>query len=353
VGAEAALPVREGVVFEDVFLALLELVAPAGEIVVEGRPMPLGPMEMVSPFTTIVVGVADGPMLYVVPEMTTWEAPTLNVTPSTTVVESAPAPWIVVDGNATPLGPILIVCPFTTTVVGVADGPILKVVPDMTTWVDPTLNVTPSTTVVESAPAPCNVVDGNATPLGPILIVCPFTTTVVGVADGPISNVVPPITTCEGPTPTVTPPIAVVEKPGAATVVAANPTPPAPTLIVCPLTTTVVGVAPLPILNVLPEITAWLVPTMITGTPLMTVELGAAPALAAFSPRSGTVVCGPTTLEGPTVKVWPFTTTVRGREEADGIGTTFSPIITSEGATRMGMFCAGEAGVPGWPGWPG
>ncbi len=48
---------------EDVLrLSDADLVAPAAGMVVEANPTPLGPMLMVSPSTTIVVGVAEGPI---------------------------------------------------------------------------------------------------------------------------------------------------------------------------------------------------------------------------------------------------------------------------------------------------
>ena len=66
------------------------------------------------------------------------------------------------------------------------------------------------------------------------------------------------MTTCDVPTPNVTPPTMVVVKPDPETpkVVEANPTPPGPTLMVCPLTTIVVDGAEGPIENVCPEMIA-------------------------------------------------------------------------------------------------
>ena len=63
VGVDASAPVRNGSVDDEVLRAVEVLAAPAAGMVVEAKPIPLGPMLMVSPFTTIVVGVAEGPML--------------------------------------------------------------------------------------------------------------------------------------------------------------------------------------------------------------------------------------------------------------------------------------------------
>ena len=63
VGADDSAPVRDGSVDADVLRAVEVPVAPATGMVVEAKPIPLGPMLMVSPFTTIVVGVAEGPIL--------------------------------------------------------------------------------------------------------------------------------------------------------------------------------------------------------------------------------------------------------------------------------------------------
>jgi hypothetical protein len=190
VGVCASGPVRDGRVDEgDVLWVAVEVVladvAPAaGEMVVEAKPRPLGPMLMVWPSMTMVVGVADGPMLYVVPDMTTWEAPMAKVTPPTAVVVGL-EPWMVVDANPTPPGPMLMVCPFTTIVVGVADGPMLYVEPDITTCEAPKPTLTPPTAVLLKA-GPIRVVEAKPTPAEPIRIVCPFTMIVVGFAEGPM-----------------------------------------------------------------------------------------------------------------------------------------------------------------------
>ena len=128
----ASAPVRDGsvddgdVLWAAVLEVLAVVIAPAvaGEMVVEAKPRPLGPTLMVWPSMTMVVGVADGPMLYVVPDMTTWEAPMAKVTSPTAVVVRL-EPWMVVDANPTPPGPMLMVWPFTTIVVGIAEGPML------------------------------------------------------------------------------------------------------------------------------------------------------------------------------------------------------------------------------------
>jgi hypothetical protein len=125
--ASAAVRDGSGEVLCAAFEMLLAVVvAPpvAGEMVVEAKPRPLGPMLMVWPSMTMVVGVAEGPMLYVVPEMTTWDAPMAKVTAPTAVVVRL-EPWMVVDAKPTPPGPMLMVWPFTTIVVGIAEGPML------------------------------------------------------------------------------------------------------------------------------------------------------------------------------------------------------------------------------------
>ena len=66
VGPGGPLPVCDGSVFDDDFWAVEGPVTPVltmAGIVVEAKPRPLGPMLMVSPFTTTVVGVAEGPIL--------------------------------------------------------------------------------------------------------------------------------------------------------------------------------------------------------------------------------------------------------------------------------------------------
>lgn len=119
-------------------------------------------------------------------------------------------------------------------------------VPDTTTCEAPTPNVTPATAVLVKL-EPCKVMDANPTPPGPMLMVCPFTTIVVGVADGPILYVEPEIKTCEAPKPTFTPPTAVLVKAKPVRVVEAKPTPAEPIRIVCPFTMIVVGFAEGPI----------------------------------------------------------------------------------------------------------
>ena len=63
VGVEDSAPVRDGSVDDDVLRAVEVPVAPAAGMVVEAKPIPLGPMLIVCPFTTMVVGVAEGPIL--------------------------------------------------------------------------------------------------------------------------------------------------------------------------------------------------------------------------------------------------------------------------------------------------
>ena len=150
VGDGVALPaVRDGVA-EDVLLDLEEVVfvVRPGLIVVDLNPIPLGPMLIVSPSTTMVVGLADGPMSKVVPSMIAWDGPTVTPT-SPILVELSLVPGAnVVEANPNPSGPMLMVCPSTTTVVGLAEGPMLNVVPSTTACDGPIVTST-SPTLVE------------------------------------------------------------------------------------------------------------------------------------------------------------------------------------------------------------
>ena len=62
-GAAVSPPVRDGSVVEDIFRESEAPVFPEAAIVVEAKPIPLGPILIVLPSTTIVVGVAEGPTL--------------------------------------------------------------------------------------------------------------------------------------------------------------------------------------------------------------------------------------------------------------------------------------------------
>jgi hypothetical protein len=222
-------------------------------------------MLMVCPLMTLVVGVAPGPILNVVPSMTAMVEPSRNVRPPAVIVENGPPNGgMVVVANPMPSGPMLIVCPLTTLVVCVAPGPIVNVVPSITATEEPSKNVIPPAVIVENGPPKGGmVVVANPMPSGPILMVSPLRILVVCDAPGPIVNVVPSMTAMEEPSKNVRPPAVIVENgpPNGGMVVVANPMPLGPILTVWPSMTLVVGVAPGPILNVVPPTTAMEDPT--------------------------------------------------------------------------------------------
>src|SRR3954467_865762 len=104
----------------------------------------------------------------------------------------------VVVVKPTPPGPKLIVCPLYTSVVVAAPGPMVKVVPPISTNVDPIfVKVMPPAVITsvtglngEDKVVPPSIVN----PPSPAVIVLPFTTAVVDVAPGPTINVVPSTT---------------------------------------------------------------------------------------------------------------------------------------------------------------
>lgn len=98
-----------------------------------------------------------------------------------------------------------------------------------------------------------------------------------------------------------------VDVTGATVVEPATPTPLGPMLIVFPPMTVVTGVAPLPILYVVPLMTACVPPTEKVSPAAVTPDNTGA---AALPPATGLrVVEGPATPFGPRLMVWPFTTT--------------------------------------------
>lgn len=168
--------------------------------------------------------------------------------------------------SPTPLGPILIVCELKMSVMGVAPGPMVKVLEPITTKLEPiSLNVTPPAvnTLVGAGVAAGGaivVLPPMPTPPGPILIVTELNTSVVGVAPEPIVNVLAPITTKLDPISenVMPPPVTTfVCCAGGGAIVVLPPTPilPGPILTVTPLTTAVVGVACVPSVKVLPPMT--------------------------------------------------------------------------------------------------
>ena len=165
---------------------------------------------------------------------------------------------IVVELKPIPLGPILIVALPMTSVVGVAPEPMGYVVPLMITSVGSTVIAIPST-VVTVADGPgvlvgrLAVVPAMPIPLGPMVTTCPLMLVVIGTEPAPIRYVFPPITASEGERENVKSPRVTTEKLGSAgngTVVVARPIPFGPMLMVWPLMTVVVGEPPGLIVNV-------------------------------------------------------------------------------------------------------
>lgn len=164
--------------------------------VVPVNPTPPGPTLTVTPSNTSVVGVAPGPIVKVIDPITTRLAPiSENVMPpavtasvcmarggGATVVPPAPA-------MPMPPGPILTVTPLTTSVVGDAWAPSVKVLEPRTTTLDPISEKVRPAAVTTCVGFPFgggkSVVPWLPTPLGPMLNVWPWTTTVVGAAAGP------------------------------------------------------------------------------------------------------------------------------------------------------------------------
>lgn len=81
---------------------------------------------MVWPLITVVIGELPGPMVKVLPSMTTADGPTENVSPPAVTVEKvgsdARGSGIVVVARPIPLGPIVTDCPLRTVVSGVLPG---------------------------------------------------------------------------------------------------------------------------------------------------------------------------------------------------------------------------------------
>ena len=100
-------------------------------IVVVANPIPCGPILTVCPLRTVVMGVLPGEIRNVLPSTTASDGDRENVSPAavTTLVgwESAFGIGIVVVANPIPCGPMLIVCPLRTVVMGVLPGVILNV----------------------------------------------------------------------------------------------------------------------------------------------------------------------------------------------------------------------------------
>lgn len=90
------------------------------------KPTPLGPMLMVWPLMTVVIGELPGPMVKVFPSITAADGPTENVSPPAVTVEKvgsdARGSGIVVVARPIPLGPMVMVCPLRTVVSGVLPG---------------------------------------------------------------------------------------------------------------------------------------------------------------------------------------------------------------------------------------
>lgn len=97
-----------------------------GEIVVEGKAMPFGPMRTVSVPSTRVVGVAPLPIRYVVPEMLTSPGSTENVKESAVTTKGVIVAkgGMVLLGSITPSGPTVTTSPPIFKVVELAPTPI-------------------------------------------------------------------------------------------------------------------------------------------------------------------------------------------------------------------------------------
>jgi hypothetical protein len=247
-----------------------------GVMVVCGKPMPPGPMLMVSPLVTIDVVGSDPavPSVKVLLPMTTMLDPiSVTAIPSMvrTWVLAPPGGAMVVFAKPMPLGPMLIVCPSVTIEV-TGSVPSVKVLPPITTIPDP-ISVTgiPSiiTTWVSAPPSGAMVVSIKPIPLGPMLIVCPSATIDV-VGSMPSVKVEPPTTTTLDPISVTGMPSMVkiwVSAPlGGAMVVSIKPMPPGPILIVCP-SATIDVVGSMPSVKVEPPTTTTLDPISVTGIP--------------------------------------------------------------------------------------
>ncbi len=162
-------------------------------------------MLMVSPSKTSVVGVALGPMLYVVPPITAIVEPiSWNVIPPavTDVVVGLNGYSSVVPSRARPLEPTAMVCPRMTAVVGVAFGPMVRVYPSIIASEEPSSVIErPSAErVLVGLKGYSSTVPPRSRPLEPAVIVCPEIVAVVGVALGPTVRVIPSTTARVEPT---------------------------------------------------------------------------------------------------------------------------------------------------------
>jgi hypothetical protein len=122
-------------------------------------------------------------------------------------------PTIVVPVSPIPPGPMLIVWPSTTAVVGDKPGPKVKVVPSIIATEEPEPRgsisiLTPFGTEVGLANGKVSI--AGPTPPGPILTVCPLITAVVGVEPGPTSKVEPPSTIADEPSKVAATPLIVI-----------------------------------------------------------------------------------------------------------------------------------------------
>ena len=105
------------------------------------NPIPPGPKDIVSPLYTAVVGVAPGPMVKVVPPISTSDEPI-----SKKVMPPAVTSCVVgLNGNVnvvdrlmvSPPGPAVIVFPSIVAVLFGASGPTVRVMPSITAIVEP------------------------------------------------------------------------------------------------------------------------------------------------------------------------------------------------------------------------
>lgn len=95
----------------------------SGAMVVDAKPIPLLPIEIVLPPNTTLVELAPGPIIYVDPEMIATVGPTVNVRPAAVTTSGASGAAVnfagatVVEGRMTPLLPMTTVWVPTRTVV--------------------------------------------------------------------------------------------------------------------------------------------------------------------------------------------------------------------------------------------
>jgi hypothetical protein len=181
------------------FLPVCVALVPVKVVVL--KPTPFGPIVIVCPLYTSVVGFAPAPNVNVVPPITTSEEPISEkvIPPAVTAcVVGLKGKVKVAPPTPSPVEAIVKVCPFRTVVVGVALGPMVIVTPSTTARVEPSSVIERPPTIPSWVPVgwdgPPRVVPSKETPDGPMVIVSPFTTSVVTGTLGPYVNVDPLMT---------------------------------------------------------------------------------------------------------------------------------------------------------------